>query len=628
MEDNHMKLYWKFNKLWKILFLFFLMIVVVTTYFLLYYDSYTSCTSNIIEATDATEPISKGEVLSQRFHCEYNGLKAVKIYFSTNGRKNRNKLHISLLEDSTELSKWEINCIQLADRSYYTLLLDKPLKESKDKNYNIMIESDALDGTGVSIYKNTEGTYDGLQYNGYDLENQSLCYQLQYKNQLKRDSFSFIARFIVICSLIIIIWLALQAVSVKPEIQFLVIWCMLSFLYVKSLTLFSVPDEPAHFFRAYEISLGDFIADYNEKIHGGGYQLPFDVDLSLLSSSWLSFENNKTMQLSDNWVFRDFSNTAVYAPVSYLPQVTGILIARCMTGNIAQIAYAGRFMNWIFITVILFTAIRLIPYGKKVLMLIALIPMNIHEAVSLAPDGMVVAVSALMAAFVMYLSEKQREKLSLQQIGHLYLLAVIISMYKIVYIPFCLIYLLIPAERFIRGVREKTVHACFLIVIVGTLSILWLKTCGSFLIYDGTDAALQKEYIMSHPFTYYITVARTYINSAHDLLFTMIGKSLGKLNIPTSGIFMLCYFLMLIHSFHMGIDKHRIKQMIVFGLVIFTTVLLISRSLYLQWTSLYSDVIVGLQGRYYLPLLLPAYFLLSGSGSQYGNNDLLSVYWG
>ncbi len=287
-------------------------------------------------------------------------------------------------------------------------------------------------------------------------------------------------------------------------------------------------------------------------------------------------------------------------------------------------------MNWIFITVILFTAIRLIPYGKKVLMLIALIPMNIHEAVSLAPDGMVVAVSALMAAFVMYLSEKQREKLSLQQIGHLYLLAVIISMYKIVYIPFCLIYLLIPAERFIRGVREKTVHACFLIVIVGTLSILWLKTCGSFLIYDGTDAALQKEYIMSHPFTYYITVARTYINSAHDLLFTMIGKSLGKLNIPTSGIFMLCYFLMLIHSFHMGIDKHRIKQMIVFGLVIFTTVLLISTSLYLQWTSLYSDVIVGLQGRYYLPLLLPAYFLLSGSGSQYGNNDLLTsgYQWG
>lgn len=173
-----MELYWRFNKSWKILFLLFLMLVIVTSYFGIYYDSYTSCTSNIIEATDVTEPISKGEVLSQKFHCEYNGLKAVKLYFSTSGRKNRHKLYISLLEDSTELDKWEINCIQLADRSYYTLLLDEPLKESKDKNYNIMFESDALDGAGVSICKNTEGTYDGLQYNGYDLERQSLCYQL------------------------------------------------------------------------------------------------------------------------------------------------------------------------------------------------------------------------------------------------------------------------------------------------------------------------------------------------------------------------------------------------------------------------------------------------------------------
>ena len=72
-------------------------------------------------------------------------------------------------------------------------------------------------------------------------------------------------------------------------------------------------------------------------------------------------------------------------PFQYILKTVGIYIARHLSNNIAFIAYAGRFINWLAIAISSCLAIKLLPYGKKFLTLSLLIPMNIHEAWFLRP---------------------------------------------------------------------------------------------------------------------------------------------------------------------------------------------------------------------------------------------------
>jgi len=211
--------------------------------------------------------------------------------------------------------------------------------------------------------------------------------------------------------------------------------------------MYNVPDEYAHFCRAYEISTGHMISEMDESGTKGGRELPF-VDTGFLTEDWQSFADSLAARLSEDVQFEAFPNTALYAPVSYIPQAIGIFVARMFTDRIAVLTYAGRMANWFCITVIIYFAMKFLPLGKEFLAAVLLMPMNLHEAFSMAPDGMVVAVSISIVAFVMYLRYIQKTQLTKAQIVLLYVLAITISLYKIVYLPFCLIYFLIPKERF------------------------------------------------------------------------------------------------------------------------------------------------------------------------------------
>ncbi len=52
-------------------------------------------------------------------------------------------------------------------------------------------------------------------------------------------------------------------------------------------------------------------------------------------------------------------------------------------------------------------------------------------------------------------------------------------------------------------------------------------------------------------------------------------------------------------------------------------------SLYMQWTPIYNTTMVGLQGRYFLPLLFPLYMAFTMDGCpqfEKENLDFISIY--
>lgn len=612
----------------------FVIIFLCGSCFLTFYDVYTTCCSEEIPCNDSmTEAIKEGDIYTQEITCEYDGLKMIKISLATYARQNNSELYLSLLLGEEMIQTWNVNCIRLADNSYYSLLLDHPVKNSKGKVFTIRLESNADEKNMIAVYKNTTGNYTGLSCNGKLLEGQSFCYLLEYENRIADQAvIRYLVRFIAVVSGTVIFWFVLQKMTGNDEKIFLAVWCSLSLLYSCSITLFNIPDEYSHFYRAFEISCGDFIADVYEEQNSGGAMLPLDADLTLLNQNWVSFEDNKNMELTpESLSLKLFPNTAIYAPISYLPQAAGIYLARHVTDRIAVIAYAGRFFNWLCTTFILMLAIKIIPYGKRILMLTAFIPMNIHEAISLSPDGMIVALSALMIAVTLHFIYIQKAPLKRYQIFALYLMALMISLYKITYFPFCLIYLLIPKERFRQGLKGKAMHMAGLWVCACVVSFAWLQVANQYPslypVTTGDDRTLQLSYILHHPVKYYCVFCRTYLQQAWALLSMMFGNSLGWLNISGIEILIIAYcfaYMISIHAGMEGMTKEVFWQKALFGIITILVTGLITTSLYVQVTRPYHPVVTALQGRYYLPLLLPVYFVLTKdrSGQPEGMFDL------
>lgn len=394
--------------------------------------------------------------------------------------------------------------------------------------------------------------------------------------------------------------------KIRVEKQFLAFWVILSAAFLFSSTPFNVPDEESHFCRAFEISQGHMLTPQN-----GGREFHFNGDMmTSLEENWTSFSEHRRDTLCDETFFAVFTNTALYPPLSYIPQSLGIFIARLFTRNFSVIIYSGRILSWAFVTAILFFAVKIIPRGKEIVALIALCPMNIHEAVSLSPDAQVVAVSILMTAFVLRAKISGGQKFRLNEYLVLYAAAILISMLKITYLPFCLAYLLIPQEKF-GGRKRKTAHTIIIAVAVVALNVIWLNFSRQFLTKSDTNAAEQLRFILTHPLSYFLVLLKTYFVNSLFLLITMIGGRLNELNLQTSFALVTVYLGFMAVNF-IPENKDEIKfdvQKFCFLVIIISVVLLISTSLYVQWTPLRNSVIDGLQGRYFLPLLFPLWFL-------------------
>lgn len=202
---------------------------------------------------------------------------------------------------------------------------------------------------------------------------------------------------------------------------------------------------------------------------------------------------------------------------------------------------------------------------------------------------------------------------------------------KIVYVPFLLYYFLIPAESFRGGLKGKILHSCICAVIVGIISLGWMGICSRFLLMPGTNSELQMSWVIAHPLAYGSMILRYLFEDGGAKVMECIGYILGKRNILIPLTFVLPYYSAIVIQYwkagtkeiHVtgekasmisgGIDMkdagRRYERCISFLVCIIVTLLTVT-ALYIQWNEPYATTLEGLQGRYFIPLLLPLYLLV------------------
>ena len=404
--------------------------------------------------------------------------------------------------------------------------------------------------------------------------------------------------------------------NITTEKLFLILGIIFGSLFMFLMPIGSVPDETNHFLRSYEISTGRIIGI--KKGNEVGDYLPTNIEKAIIyNNSERTYKkelNNINIKINNEKKFYNFANTSLYSFVSYIPQSLGILVGRIFHLPIIIIAYLGRIFNFVSWLLITYLAIKKIPVGKMLVLLISLLPMSIQEAISLAPDAMTNCISIALISFVLYHVYNKR-KLLKKDIVLATILCTAISLLKIVYLPLCLIILLIPYDKF-KSKKDKYIIIGLMACFVVALNLIWLKISSNFLIefMPGVNSSKQTSYILHHPYSYLRVVFSTYEYHLPTYIYTMLGSNLEWLNVYVSQPYLLVMLFLILYVALFNNDvilKPNIKCM--FAFVSICIVVLISTSLYVQWTSYRYLEISGIQGRYFIPILLPLLLLLNNN---------------
>lgn len=403
---------------------------------------------------------------------------------------------------------------------------------------------------------------------------------------------------------------------------FLIIAIPIGFLYIIAFPISTIPDETAHFCRSYEISCGYLVSE--KDINGvGGRDLPKSIPDIMFNSNTDNlaqyYKNVFKVSNSEETTYIGFSNTSLYSFVCYLPQAIGIFITRLFTDKLILMAYGGRIINFLVFTILIYHSLKIIPCKKTVFIIIAFLPIVFQEAISLSPDALTIAISFFLISYILNLRYVKDEnyKLKLYDYAILTISIIVMSLCKIVYIPLCILLFLIPKEKY-GSAKRKNIFNAVLISSAIIINLLWLVFSSRYLVEfnEGVNTPNQVKFVLGNIPTYIGIIIRTIELYLQNFIDNIVGGSISLMNIELSKVLRnITLFLLLITIFTDNAKNYKIDRntKIVFLLVFGCIIGLIFTSLYVQWTPVESNIINGVQGRYFIPIILLIPFICNNS---------------
>lgn len=396
---------------------------------------------------------------------------------------------------------------------------------------------------------------------------------------------------------------------------------LLGLFYLLLTAPFQVPDEPAHFLRAFQISRGDL---RGEKLNAraGGFipkrlkdelyvfdHLKFKPEIQISYDEWRQ-KIRKSLPLTvlsrSETAFLSFSNTVLQSPVPYLPQALGLIIAEGLAWNTLEALYLSRFLTLLACIALLAVSLSLCAFSDRLcltIFLLATMPMNIFLLASISADALTISLALVTVALCIRLTQQWSAKL----FGWLLLSSGLLSLCKV----FFLIPLMgLPAIWLAPLQRRLQVGAAAALVGAAVLPLLAWSSLAATLVVPfrpDVDPHLQLKFVLEQPLTALRVFCSSLTEDFWGIWLSFIGV-LGWLDTLLPPRVYRYYPLLLGLAVVTGISSQELprrntRRLIWVAAGIFlATVFLICLSQYLLWTPVGAPHLKGLQGRYFLPL--------------------------
>lgn len=420
----------------------------------------------------------------------------------------------------------------------------------------------------------------------------------------------------------------------KIFIGFLIVAGM---MYVYFMAPGYAPDENAHIWKSYEVSTGKLITPINESSQFAT-EIPvfFEMNTIPYIKSYSQFEEAKKQDVNyENTKDRE-SPARTYPTTLYMVSSVGFLIGRIFNMNGIFAIYLARMLNFIVFLIAGYYSIKMIPFGKKILGIIMFFPMTLQQAVSVSADSILNSLSFLYIAYTFYLY-KLSKKIDIKQKIIYVIVSILISISKIAYVPLTAISALFLFSK--KEDRKSRIIFVGVTIIISVISALgWYKfsTCypevTSHKIYieqNNVNATEQVKALIHNPGNFIMALKQALLEGLY--LDTTIGSNLGWLNIGVPNLVIYIFIMLLIIAPFLDENEIELKrsEKIWTNLIALGTYMVVILAMYVTWTDVGSQVIKGVQGRYFIPIISLPLLTLCGkekriSKSKY-NNITISI---
>lgn len=310
------------------------------------------------------------------------------------------------------------------------------------------------------------------------------------------------------------------------------------------------------------------------------------------------------------------------SPVVYLPAILAFLIARFLRLSFVPMLYLGRIFMLGFYVLCGWWAIRRVPVRKSILYVCASLPMAIHLSASFSYDSVILALSFVLVAELIRWVWGNEERISWQRILFVAIVAFLLAPCKVMsYLPILLLIFAVPKQRF-AGRISRT--GAFLIAfaagilgvcIVNASTILHTVAEGSIPGQSAYGARYAIASLLENPANTFGTILNTLYVKSGWFIQSMVGAYLGSLDISVSAsiinLFVFVLLLACIPESQEQVPLRPKKSVFYYLLAPTLCYLFFSFGLLLWETPLGSNVVYGLQGRYFLPMLPLVCYALS-----------------
>ena len=345
--------------------------------------------------------------------------------------------------------------------------------------------------------------------------------------------------------------------------------------------------------------------------------LPMKFDYKAKQTD-LKFEQARSVALNpETKIFQDFPNTGTYSFSVYLPQTLAVKAGILFNIKPLYLLYLTRFCTFIFWLFLISKALQLMPVNKWLLVFLALLPGSLFINASASGDVVTNGVAFLVMAFCYKMIILKDAKINFIQMGWLTLGIIILALNKFVYTPILLLSFLFPKTAF-KYPKYRNLFALGLLFIAIVVAAFWiLKTSELFLpkdqynplfkenvtLNEGVNPKTQFLFIIENPVQYLKIMSLSFIKTSPYTMAHYLGKFGWEENyLPkwTIGLLLLTTIFLSLQKSNSELSN---KAKITFQAIAFVMSVGLATTIYMIWVPVGNEYILGLAGRYFIPVL-------------------------
>lgn len=579
------------------------------------------------------------------FTTDNQEIYGINLPISTSGDLQNGTIRVSILSEQGEvLASCEKNSLIESDTRY---AFTSPVQNTAGRKLTLKVECESesdkvyLLGSDLVLEDGSYAPAFGVIVSGKD-------------SYFKLQNVVYPILILVIVSTFAVVLLDTEH-KIKPEQLYLIAGLGFGLIFVLIIPITAAPDEITHMYTSYDVS------DKIMGTHGSTVMMRADDVMADYSSKNLTrndylYEYDGIFDGVNNSNMVDSGVVATgYPRYLYWMSGLGITVGRLLGFGTTLIYLLGRIFNMLAFVFAVYYSIKRMPFGKGIVFVWALLPITLQQTGSFSYDSPVLTLSILVAATALsaiYGEEQSKKKKIINYIVWVVSTILLIPCKGHALIPLAmLVLMLIP--RYIRTNRDKIediragirpwmkivlIAGCVLFLcVVGIVAIRIIKIAilpeniNNNYIAWADQNGYTIGFFIKHPVRLLEIMVNTVWFKSDIYLNQMLGGSLGWLEIEIPWVFILGFLVLLIYA---AMRKESEPQLIRTGervyiiIVSVGVVVLAIAGMLLYWTPNSLFVVEGVQGRYFLPALVPGLLALRTKKNSVSDNaDYNVIMW-